>query len=407
MILHIIRNPLYVGKIRWRETIYDGTHPGIISNVLFEKAEKIMKKRVADLSGRRFHNRDERLLAGIIKCARCKSHMVGCSTRKKDRKYPYYICSKRMNTKDCDQDYVRADLLESSILQDVKGMFRDEQFMARVWEEANRCLAAEKPGLETEIEKVEAQIAKTRATIDRYFAAFEAGTMKPQVCTQKVEDLNARVAELEAEKEDLEARRKRLELPAIDRQMLSGFIDDFEKVVAEGTNPQIKDLLHRLVKKVLIHDRQTIEIWYALPNQTAVRTPAHTAPQMCRSTNPSYAPEPEVWFRIRHVAVGGRRTPPVARFRDQTVEIALGSRKVFETANIGTLTRRMAAKQVVASAPVHRAPPNACRMHKHPESIDSLESRHLGHHPQKQPCIPPLSNYQDAPLALGLSGTQP
>ena len=32
------------------------------------------------------------------------------------------------------------------------------------------------------------------------------------------------------------------------------------------TNPQKKDLLRRLVKKVLVHDKRTIEIWYALPN---------------------------------------------------------------------------------------------------------------------------------------------
>jgi hypothetical protein len=35
---------------------------------------------------------------------------------------------------------------------------------------------------------------------------------------------------------------------------------------AEGPNPKKKHLLHRLVKKVLIHSRQTFEIWYGLPN---------------------------------------------------------------------------------------------------------------------------------------------
>jgi urate oxidase len=41
---------------------------------------------------------------------------------------------------------------------------------------------------------------------------------------------------------------------------------NFQEVMAEGPNPKKKHLLHRLVKKVLIHSRQTIEIWYALPN---------------------------------------------------------------------------------------------------------------------------------------------
>lgn len=78
---------------------------------------------------------------------------------------------------------------------------------------------------------------------------------------------------------DCGARRKALELPAIDREMLSGLVDDFEKVMAEGTNPQKKDLLCRLAKKVLVHDRRTVEVWYGLPNQPSVRTPGNLAPR--------------------------------------------------------------------------------------------------------------------------------
>jgi hypothetical protein len=40
-----------------------------------------------------------------------------------------------------------------------------------------------------------------------------------------------------------------------------------DRVIAEGPNPQKKDLLRRMVKKVLVHSRRTIEIWYALPNR--------------------------------------------------------------------------------------------------------------------------------------------
>jgi hypothetical protein len=61
-----------------------------------------------------------------------------------------------------------------------------------------------------------------------------------------------------------------LKLPAIDREMLAGLVDNLEKVVAEGTNQQKKDLLHRLVKKVLVHDRGSIEVWYALPNRAGI-----------------------------------------------------------------------------------------------------------------------------------------
>jgi len=43
-------------------------------------------------------------------------------------------------------------------------------------------------------------------------------------------------------------------------------IDNFEKVMAQGTNPQKKRLEQRLVKKVLVHDKQKVEVWYRLPS---------------------------------------------------------------------------------------------------------------------------------------------
>ena len=96
--------------------------------------------------------------------------------------------------------------------------------------------------------------------------ALAAGTLKAELCNEKVRDLRTRIEELASEKRDLQARRERLELPAIDRDMLSALVDNFEQVMAEAPNPQKKELLRRLVKKVVVHDRRTIEVWYGLPN---------------------------------------------------------------------------------------------------------------------------------------------
>jgi len=160
--------------------------------------------------------------------------------------------------------------------------------MVRIWQEANRRLSAEKPDVDKEIGKVEAQAGQTQARIDRYFEAFEAGTMRPELCNEKIQDLHARLEELEAEQCELEGRRKALELPAIDREMFSGLVDDFEKVMAEGTNLQKKDLLRRLVKKVLVHDQRTVEVWYGLPNQPSVRTPGNVAPHARLESEPRW-----------------------------------------------------------------------------------------------------------------------
>jgi len=279
VILHMVRNPIYAGKIRWREVIYEGTHQPIVSEALFDKAKGLLKDRVETLSGRRFDNGEERLLAGIIHCAKCKTHMVGVSTRNHGRKFPYYLCNKRWRIRECDQDYVRADLLEAAIIKDIRSMLRDEDFMARLWAKANELLVAEKPALEKELARIESQIAKARAKLDRYFEAFEAGTMKPDLCNQKVKDLTGTLEALEIERKELAARKGRLTIPPVDKEMLEGILSEFDETMAAGTNPQKKHLLRRVVKKVLIHDRRTIEVWYCLPKRASVRTADYLAPR--------------------------------------------------------------------------------------------------------------------------------
>jgi len=267
VVLYMLKNPVYVGKIRWREVLYEGQHDPLVSEVLFEKANEVLQERHEDLKGRQWHNGDERLLTGVIKCARCKSHMFGGGGYKKGVHVPYYVCSKRFNDHECEQDYVRAELLETAVTEDIKAMFRDEQFMARIHAEANKRLGTEKPILEKEIGKVEAQAAKTQAAMDRYFEAFEAGPLTPELCNEKVRDLRARLEELEGEKRDLEARREKLELP---RPSTGGCWRLSSRTSSgswpRGRPPQKKHLLHRLVKKVLVHDRRTVEVWYGLPN---------------------------------------------------------------------------------------------------------------------------------------------
>ena len=68
-------------------------------------------------------------------------------------------------------------------------------------------------------------------------------------------------------------------------------------------------------------------------------------------TRPGRA-ETEIYFRIVHSAQVGHHGDPAAAHREQTVEIALGPKGAFENGNIGTLTRRIEADQVVSVVPL-------------------------------------------------------
>lgn len=73
------------------------------------------------------------------------------------------------------------------------------------------------------------------------------------------------------------------------------------------------------------------------------------APRMCRSTNRQA--EPEVWFRVVHLAQDVHGGAPVASYREQAFEIALGPKGVLENGNVSALTRQVPADRVVSAVP--------------------------------------------------------
>jgi hypothetical protein len=91
---------------------------------------------------------------------------------------------------------------------------------------------------------------------------------------------------------------------------------------------------------------------------------------MCRSTNRQV--EPEVWFRVVHLALDGLNCAPMAAYREQLVEIALGTKGAFENGNIGALTRRLAADRVIRATPLHRGNPKSSKVAKTPRVVELL-----------------------------------
>ena len=90
---HILANPIYVGKIRHREQIYEGQHDGIIDSELFERVQTQLKERAP----KRQHPKnatDIHLLTGIL-FDETGDRLTPTHARKRDVRYRYYV-SKRI-----------------------------------------------------------------------------------------------------------------------------------------------------------------------------------------------------------------------------------------------------------------------------------------------------------------------
>ena len=63
VLAHLLRNPVYAGKVRFNNQIYQGIHQPIVSEKLFELVQKAHKKRI-----RKFRIYRDFLFGGLVNC---------------------------------------------------------------------------------------------------------------------------------------------------------------------------------------------------------------------------------------------------------------------------------------------------------------------------------------------------
>jgi hypothetical protein len=93
---------------------------------------------------------------------------------------------------------------------------------------------------------------------------------------------------------------------------------------------------------------------------------------MRQSTNRRGIAEPQVWFRIIHVAADGHHRALGDANHKQTVQIALGPKGAFKNSSVGAVTRMVTADQVVTAVQEPRGRSRSPREPKTPRVVELL-----------------------------------
>jgi site-specific DNA recombinase len=116
-VLTVLRNPVYVGKVFFRDALHEGPHPHLVDDKLFDRVQALLTERGEDYS-KRASATSPFLLAGLVVCARCGKHFVGTSAVGNRYRYRYYTCftRQRYGTKYCDAERLPAEELDAAVL---------------------------------------------------------------------------------------------------------------------------------------------------------------------------------------------------------------------------------------------------------------------------------------------------
>lgn len=262
-VVNILKNPVYIGKVRWgyrkytkelsngsvkkhreknEECVYvDGLHPPLISEADYNKAQELLKKRYCP--PKRPDTELKNPLAGLIFCGKCGATMTRLGENKRSR-FATLKCSNRY----CDTVASKLYLVENAVIVFLENWIKEYKISVEndsplpsgsTVELLHQSLA----DLITELETLKKQVNKT-------YDLLEQGIYTPEVFKERSASLSQKLSDIE-----LAIAAKKSEIKELENNIAihNDFIPHFEALLAVYRKTEDIAEKNRLLKLLVKH----------------------------------------------------------------------------------------------------------------------------------------------------------
>lgn len=137
---HILKNPIYIGKVVHKGTIYDGQQEAIITEEQWNRVQKIKENNREGklLPSKVVHNS---LLKGFLECGcGCNSSMTPTRTTKKNKTYEYYVSLKAVKEgyNFCEVGCIPAGELDKFVVSKIQGIIKHPRLIEEIVEQLSK-----------------------------------------------------------------------------------------------------------------------------------------------------------------------------------------------------------------------------------------------------------------------------
>ncbi len=270
-ILSILKSPVYIGKIQHKGEIYQGIHEPIISEELWEEAQKI----IALKSRTKTHSMSDptALLNGLIYCNKCGARYCAHSTKSRGKEYYYYICYSRnkanarmIKDENCNNKRWPAPALDNMIIAEMRQLCFNDDYFNSIARTDNNDTAAKNRRMET----VKRRLKERSAEINRLIELCKKGSaaFPIEIVAAEIEKNQAEINKLNSELKELE-QECNIDYAPIKKALTMAveLFDNPESSLAEKVK-----VIRSLVTRINIDD-DNIEVFWTFGYQKITSTP--------------------------------------------------------------------------------------------------------------------------------------
>lgn len=155
----LLRNPLFIGKMRTLDEIVDSHHESIVDEKTFHEVQRRLEERSRTETAKSNPMKAwGALLGGLVFCGKCGGRMGHTTIRRRSRVWRYYACRTRIRrgSAACPSSTVPAQEVEDFIVAKLKAIGRDPDLVARTMELARQKCSERHTAVQDEIRRLDA-----------------------------------------------------------------------------------------------------------------------------------------------------------------------------------------------------------------------------------------------------------
>ena len=174
-LFRLLTNPVYIGKVFFKEQTYDGEHEAIVQVVTWDRAQEILRRNGRD-GGAEARDGYAALLKRLLTCTSCNAGMIRTYTIRNSLRIRHYVCAQAHQGR-----YTRGiseSAIKATVIKQISGIGSDARIVANTIAKVEQQRRANIADLHLEREVAQRALAEIGAELgklsaDRAVAAAE------------------------------------------------------------------------------------------------------------------------------------------------------------------------------------------------------------------------------------------